>query len=87
MSNQTKSIPLIIFAKAPIPGQVKTRLQPELDEQQAAQAAQLLLRATVQRAVEYWPGEIFLSAGLDANHPVLLEIAATFKLRVDTQPS
>ncbi|MCQ8104008.1 TIGR04282 family arsenosugar biosynthesis glycosyltransferase [Methylomonas sp. SURF-2] len=43
---------LLIFCKAPIPGQVKTRLQPALNAAQAAEAHRQLTRMTLQRAFQ-----------------------------------
>ena len=78
-------IPLVIFAKAPIPGQVKTRLQPQLTPRESADVARLLLQITIHKAVQFWPGEIILSAGLDARHPFLVEMATQHQLRIETQ--
>ena len=41
---------IVIFAKAPVPGQVKTRLIPALGEEGAARLAQRMLLATVAEA-------------------------------------
>ena len=80
-----RDIPLVIFAKAPILDQVKTRLQPQLTPRQCTEVAQLLLQITIHKAVQYWPGEIILSAGLDARHPFLTKMATQHQLRIETQ--
>jgi uncharacterized protein len=46
---------LMIFAKQPMPGQVKTRLQPEFAPDKAAEVAAFLIRETVELAVSSWP--------------------------------
>ena len=45
-----KSPDLILFAKQPIPGEVKTRLQPDYSPEQAAQIAEFLIRDTAKLA-------------------------------------
>jgi rSAM/selenodomain-associated transferase 1 len=54
-------IPLILFAKAPIPGQVKTRLTPELTMEQAAEVAKVLLEETLKLTTRVWPSEVVLA--------------------------
>ena len=54
-------IPLILFAKQPRAGEVKTRLQPPLSPRQAAAVAEILIRITLTRAVRYWPGPCVLA--------------------------
>ena len=61
-------IPLILFAKAPIAGKVKTRLTTHCTEQQAADIAELLMEASIQRACGAWPGKVYLSVWLDHSH-------------------
>ena len=43
---------IVIFAKAPVPGKVKTRLIPVLGEIGAARLANEMLKATVAAALE-----------------------------------
>jgi rSAM/selenodomain-associated transferase 1 len=76
---------LIIFAKQPLAGQVKTRLQPEYTPQEAAEIAALLVRATVELAVANWPGEIYLYGAPDAGHPLFEELAREFQLQLAPQ--
>src|SRR4029077_14715296 len=66
---------LMIFAKQPWPGQVKTRLQPEYTYEQAAEIAAFLIRETVELAVVSWPGVIYLCAAPDADHPLFQDLA------------
>lgn len=76
---------LILFAKQPLAGQVKTRLQPEYTPQEAAEIAALLVRATVELAVASWPGEICLYGAPDARHPLFEELAREFRLQLAPQ--
>lgn len=85
MMGQGATIPLVIFAKAPVPGMVKTRLQPQLTKCQSAELAKLLLQITINKAIECWPGEVILSVGVDANHPFLVEMSKEHHLRLESQ--
>ncbi len=69
---------LMIFAKQPIPGQVKTRLQPEYTPEQAAEIAARLMRETVALAVSSWPDPIYLCGAPSADHPAFREMADRF---------
>ena len=51
---------LILFAKQPLPGEVKSRLQPDYSPERAAEIAAFLIRATVELAVSAWPGDVAL---------------------------
>ncbi|MEO0367430.1 MAG: TIGR04282 family arsenosugar biosynthesis glycosyltransferase [Pseudomonadota bacterium] len=82
--SQTK-IPLIIFAKAPIEGKVKTRLLSECTPTQAADIAMLLLESLLAIAKQAWPGEVILSVGLDERHPKIQSIARRFSVAVVPQ--
>lgn len=78
-------IPLILFAKAPIAGQVKTRLSTHCSKQQCADIAKILIQVTVQKAVEFWPGRIVLSVYLDQHHPFLHAIVKQYNLELSLQ--
>jgi len=71
---------LVIFTRAPVPGQVKTRLAACLGEVEAAELYQSLLRRTVQTGVEagFKGVQLYCSGNLD--HPFLLQCANDFKL-------
>ncbi|HAU69214.1 MAG TPA: hypothetical protein DCW52_12555 [Gammaproteobacteria bacterium] len=75
-------MPLYVFAKAPIAGQVKTRLQTHCSSQQAASIAEILLSETLKRCTEFWPGELVLSVGNDSDHPFIQAIAAQYNIKV-----
>lgn len=76
---------LILFAKAPVPGQVKTRLLPELDANEAAQVAAELIELTVRLAVDTWPGPLVLCTWPDIDHPLFGELAGTYPVTLATQ--
>jgi hypothetical protein len=76
---------LILFARQPIAGQVKTRLQPEYSPERAAEIAAFLIRATVELAVSAWPGDVALHAWPDVDHPLFQELAREFHIRLAPQ--
>ena len=76
---------LILFAKKPVPGQVKTRLQPDYLPEQAAEIASFLIRATTELAISAWPGEIALYVWPDCNHALFHELAREYHLRLTPQ--
>jgi rSAM/selenodomain-associated transferase 1 len=77
--------PLILFARAPVPGQAKTRLQPEYTPAQVAEIAAFLVRATAELAAASWPGEVWLYGTPDAEHPLFRELAAAYGLTLGVQ--
>jgi len=77
---------LILFARQPIAGQVKTRLQPEYSPERAAEIAAFMIRATVELAVSAWPGDVALHAWPDVDHPQFQELAREFHIRLTPQP-
>jgi uncharacterized protein len=76
---------LILFAKQPVPGEVKTRLQPVYTPAQAAEIAACLVRATVELAVSSWPGDIYLYGAPDADHPLFHSLAEEFDIKLAGQ--
>jgi len=76
---------LCLMAKAPLPGTVKTRMQPGLSAAAAAELARLMLAHTAARARRHWPGEIVLCAAPDAAHPLFAELAGEYGLRLAGQ--
>lgn len=76
---------LLIFAKAPVPGQVKTRLIPALGAIRAAEIHNELLRQTLATARRSSIQDLTLCCAPDARHPTLLEYAERFSLRLEEQ--
>lgn len=60
---------IVIFAKAPVPGNVKTRLIPALGEDGAARLALRMLEDTVREAVKVDVAEVELCADPAPDHP------------------
>src|SRR6266404_3065341 len=66
----------MIFARAPIPGAVKTRLIPALGAAGAAQLAIHMLTNALQNAADARLGPVQLHGAPDAQHPLLRSAAA-----------
>ena len=79
------SLPLLMFAKAPIAGKVKTRLMSHCSAEQAAEVAKILLEASIQRACESWPGKVYLSTWLDIDHVFFAEMQQRYPIRITQQ--
>lgn len=78
-------IPLLLFAKAPIAGRVKTRLQRHCTPEQAAEIAKILLQESLRKVTQVWPGPVSLTVWLDQDHPFLLEMAAKYNVTLSLQ--
>jgi rSAM/selenodomain-associated transferase 1 len=70
------STAVIVFAKAPVAGQAKTRLAPALGAAGAAALAERLLQHTLAQATAAQVGPVELCAAPDASHPALRAAAA-----------
>ncbi len=67
-----------VFAKAPIPGEVKTRLIPALGEQGAAALQGALVTRAIETAVETGIGPVELWCSPQAGHPFFAECSRRF---------
>jgi rSAM/selenodomain-associated transferase 1 len=76
---------LILFARQPIAGQVKTRLQPEYSPERAAEIAAFMIRATVELAVSVWPGDVAMYVSPDPDHSLFHDLAREFHIRLTPQ--
>ena len=76
---------ILVFAKAPIPNTVKTRLIPTLSPDQAADLQSQLVTHTLKNATagELAPVELWCSP--DHRHPFFLSIAERFKIPLKSQ--
>jgi hypothetical protein len=63
------STALIIFAKAPIPGKVKTRLCPPLDEEEAASLHGSLVLDAIERTKGLQGVSLYVAGTPDLDHP------------------
>lgn len=76
---------LLIFCKAPIAGQVKTRLQPALSAEQTAAAHRQLTLMTLARAVQQPLCEVRLYCAPDTGHEFFRQCAEDYPLALATQ--
>lgn len=79
------STPVIVFAKAPVPGAAKSRLAPALGAERAAALAERMLRHTLAEAVAAGVGPVALCAAPDTSHPALQDAAASFGVTLTAQ--
>ncbi len=83
--NGKEPIPIYLFAKAPEPHQVKTRMQPSLSAQRSAELATMMLEDTMSKVSRHWAGDRILAAAPDIDHPVLQTLAARYQFRLKAQ--
>ncbi|PCC97719.1 DUF2064 domain-containing protein [Halopseudomonas pelagia] len=76
--------PLLIFAKAPIPGTVKTRLIPALGADGACSLYRQLLLHTLHQTQD-WPGSRYLYCAPDTSHPLFARLASEHHLQLRQQ--
>ena len=69
------TIPILVFAKAPVPGEVKTRLIPALGAAGAAELHERLVDRTLATAAAAATGPVELCCAPDAAHPALAALA------------
>jgi rSAM/selenodomain-associated transferase 1 len=76
---------ILVFAKAPKPGEVKTRLAGAIGSEPAAVLYEQLLRNTVSMAAQaaLAPVELHVASGIA--HPVFLSLSARYRLEVKLQ--
>lgn len=80
-----QDLPLMLFAKAPIAGKVKTRLQSHCTAEHAADIAKVLLEESLIQATMHWPGKVYLSVALDSEHPFLQSMCAKYSVELVVQ--
>ncbi len=76
--------PLLIFAKAPVAGAVKTRLIPALGPEGARDLYIELFERTLRQTAN-WPGERYLYCAPDDSHPFFIDAAQRHRLHRRTQ--
>lgn len=76
---------LIIFAKAPVPGEVKTRLQTHLSPEECAILHESFVIDTVKIAKNINGADIFLSCSPGIEHPFFQKISNDFNIRLVAQ--
>jgi rSAM/selenodomain-associated transferase 1 len=74
-----------VFARAPVPGQVKTRLQPLLGADGAAALQAGLVRRALSTALAAGVGEVELHCAPDERHEFFARCAERFRVRLVAQ--
>jgi rSAM/selenodomain-associated transferase 2/rSAM/selenodomain-associated transferase 1 len=76
---------VLVFAKAPVPGEVKTRLIPALGANGAAALHRRLTRVAIEAACEAAPGSVELWCAPDVTHPFFAELASEYGVGLRVQ--
>ncbi len=76
---------MIVFAKAPVPGRVKTRLVPSLGAQGAAGLYERMTRHSLGIAVKASPGSVSLWCTPTVEHPFFKNCVEEFKVALHLQ--
>jgi hypothetical protein len=76
---------LMLFARQPITGEVKTRMQPDYNPEQAAEIAAFMIRATVELAVTAWPGDVMLYVWPETDHLLFHRLTNEFHIQLAQQ--
>lgn len=76
---------VIVFAKAPIPGRVKTRLAPALGKAGAAELHRRLVHRTLCTAIAAGVGPVELACAPDARHGFFADCAGAYGVELTAQ--
>ncbi len=85
MTAKSTNCCIIVFAKAPIPGEVKTRLLPYMEAQTVVVLHERLVLASIKTAVESKVGQIQLWCAPRKDHPFFLQCANKFGIELHQQ--
>jgi rSAM/selenodomain-associated transferase 1 len=80
-------VPIVVFAKAPVPGEAKTRLIPALGADGAAALHARLVGRALDTARAVSPGAVELCCAPDAAHPFFAGCAAALGVSLEVQGS
>ena len=82
---QSKTCRVMLFAKAPIAGAVKTRLIPVLDAESAAQLYRRLVVRSLETLIEADAGPVEICCATDTSHPFFRDCQQRFGIALTTQ--
>jgi len=85
MTSNLTNCRILVFAKAPIPGEVKTRLLSHMDGQAIAGLHEQLVLASLNTAVESKVGPVELWCSPSKEHPFFLQCAEKFQVELHQQ--
>jgi rSAM/selenodomain-associated transferase 1 len=77
---------LIVFAKHPVPGKVKTRLAQHCGDKTAAEIATVLLTETIKLTAQYWSGPRLLYCWPNQQLELFSRLANDYGLVLKAQP-
>lgn len=80
-----EAAPVVVFARAPVPGAVKTRLIPALGAEGAAALSRVLTLRSIEAALAAGIGRVELWCAPDASHPFFAECARRYPILLATQ--
>jgi len=76
---------VVVFAKAPVPGRVKTRLVPDLSPDDAVLLYEAFVLDTVERLAGHGTADVWLACHPAKEHPFFLDICDRFGLKAFDQ--
>lgn len=76
---------LIIFSKAPVAGQVKTRLQPDIGPEACAVLQERMIKKTLSTALASSASRVLLYTWPDTHHPLFQGLGKYQKVSLHTQ--
>jgi rSAM/selenodomain-associated transferase 1 len=76
---------LIVFAKAPVPGQVKTRLLPAISVTEAAQLQEILIQRTLSAATRQPLCPVYLYCAPDTHHAFFAQCQRDYNVVLEQQ--
>ena len=79
------AVPVLVFTRTPVPGQVKTRLIPAIGVERAANLHRAMLWRTVATAAQARVGPVGLWCSPASEHPFIEQIQREFDLNVHVQ--
>jgi rSAM/selenodomain-associated transferase 1 len=85
MRRAASAIPVLVFARAPVPGEAKTRLIPQLGAAGAARLHAALVERSLETAVAAGVGPVELCCAPDAAHPYFAQCAQRHGVALSAQ--
>lgn len=85
MCSDSSNRRLIIFSKAPVAGQVKTRLQPDIGPEACAELQERMIRKTLVTAIASSADRILLYTWPDTHHPLFQDLGKQHNISILSQ--
>lgn len=84
-SNLLRTVPVLVFARAPVPGRCKTRLIPRYGARGAAALHRQLVRRTLRTAIDAKCGPVQLWTAPSSRHPFFVALSRLHGLSLHRQ--